>query len=83
MKLIEKGTQPGDVTSCFVGDGEILLNLGQRWPADVRFDERQNEFVIRPLSESDRAFCLRASVPIKVKRIDIEKDQVCANFVKK
>lgn len=83
MRLIEKGTRPGDVSSCSVGDGEILINLGQRWPADVRFDERKNEFAIRPQSESDRVFCLRASAPIQVSRIAIEKDQVCANFVKK
>jgi len=83
VRLIEKDTQPGDVTSCFVGAGEILINLGQRWPAEVRFEERSNEFVVRPLSESDRVFRLRASAPIKVARIEIEKDQVCANFVKK
>ena len=70
------------MASSVVSEGKILINLGQRWPAEVSFDSERNEFVI-PLSDSDRAFRLRTSAPIVVTHIAIEKDQVIANFFKK
>jgi len=67
------------VLNTHIGKGEILVNLMDRWPEDVKFDSKLNQLCV-VVRKGEEPIILRASSPIAVSQISSEKDQICVVF---